>query len=371
MTLSLNERDRRYHAIRAMMEKRGLSLLIVASNAMSPGHIRYFANFPTQARHTFMLFPKEEDPTLFVPTRIQEQVASDPQAWVKDSRFASNFPEALGKRIRELDPKNKNMGLVGVENMTPKMYEHLLKEVLSSTFFEVTKEIYQIRMIKSNEEQALARHCAQITDQLFSRIKEVAKAGMSEFDVYAEIEYFLRKQKAEGGFNLIASGLFPFAPFITPSERVLRPEDSLLLELTPRYRGYYTQLAAVHPLQGPSPKMRELLDITFTAQKAGLNVLKPGYRAGDVARAMKEVVEKAGYTMPYRGGHSLGHEHTEPPEVVETDETPLKPGMTLVIHPSARAKTGEGVFFGDTYLVTESGWERLNSTFSADTTNRD
>lgn len=363
MTLSLNERDRRYLAMWTMMEKKGISVLLVASNAMSPGHIRYFSNYPPHSGYAYVLFPKDGDPIQFVRSKIQEQVAS--KGWIPDSRFTSNYPDALAKEIKKYGYKNKLIGLVGVENISFKMYEHLQKELPSATFIDVTKEVFDLRMIKSMEEQALARQCARINDQLFQRIKEVTKPGMSEFDVYAEMDYFLRKQKVEAAFNLIGSGLFPVAPFLVPSERVLNPEDSLMVELTPRYQGYYTQLTVVHPLQGPNPRMKEFLDIAFTAQKEGLKWLKPGNRAGDVARAMKEVIEKAGFRMPYRGGHSMGHEHTEPPAIVSEDETILQPGMTLVVHPCVMEKNGEGVFCGDSYLVTETGWERLNSTFTA------
>jgi Xaa-Pro aminopeptidase len=245
------------------------------------------------------------------------------------------------------------------------MYELLRKELPSANFVDATQEIFDLRMIKSEEEQGLARQCARINDQLVQRIKEVAKPGITEYDVYAEMDYFLRKQRVEGSFNLIASGLFPVAPFIVPSERVMNPEDSLLVELTPRFQGYYTQLTLVHPLREPSARMKEFIEIAFASQKEGLKLLKPGNRVSDVARAVKAVIEKAGYRMDYRAGHSMGHEHTEPPAVVVDDETLIRPGMTLVIHPCVMDKNGEGVFTGDSYLVTETGWERLNSTFSS------
>jgi len=186
---------------------------------------------------------------------------------------------------------------------------------------------------------------------------------MSEFDLYAEMEYFVRRQGVEDAFNLITSGRFPVAPSRTPSERIIEPEDNILVELTPRYDGYYTQLTGVHSLKVPSPRMREFLDIALAAQKSGLEFVKPGNRACDVARAMKEVIEKAGYTMPYRGGHSMGHDLDEPPAIVLEDKSVIKPGMIIVVHPSVMDKNGEGTFFGDSYLVTEAGWERLNNTF--------
>jgi len=268
-------------------------------------------------------------------------------------------------RIKGLDYKNKKIGLVGTENISYKMYAQFQKDLPSATFVDVSREILHLRMIKSQEEQVLVRQCARINDQLFGRVKEVAKVGVSEFDVYAEMDYFLKKQKVEGSFNLITSGLYPVAPFIAPSERVLGPSDSLLVELTPRYQGYYTQLAVVHPLQGPNSRMKEFLHIAFEAQKAGLNVFKPGNRAADVARAMKKVIEKAGYTMPYRGGHALGLDVSDLPAIVEEDATVLSPGMVIAVHPCVMDKNGEGVFVGDTYLITNTGWERLNNTFAS------
>ena len=47
------------------------------------------------------------------------------------------------------------------------------------------------------------------------------------------------------------------------------------------------------------------------------------------------------------------------------DKTVLQPGMTIVVHPSVMDKNGEGVFAGDSYLVTEAGRERLNEALSA------
>jgi len=363
MTISLNERDRRYRSFKTLMEKEQLSILLVASNAMFTGHVRYFSNYATYFGPTYVVFPRDENPTLFVFGEIQSQLAS--RLWIKDSRYGSGRPDVVLKRIKELDYRNKRIGLVGVDHISFKMYEHLQRELPSATFIDVTQDVLKLRMIKSEEEQGLARQSASIADRLFARIKEVAAPGMRECDLYAEMEYFVRKQKVEDTFDLIASGPFPIAPSMNPSERMLEPDDNVLVELTPRYEGYYTQLTGVHSLSAASPQMQEFLDIVFAAQKAALAFLKPGNRACDGARAMKQVIEKSGYRMPYRGGHSLGHDLDEPPPaIILEDETVIKPGMIIIIHPSVMDKNGEGTFFGDSYIVTETGWERLNTAFS-------
>lgn len=362
MTISLKERDRRYQSFRTLMEKEQLSIILAASNAMCTGHVRYFSNYATYFGPTYVVFPKEENPSLFVFGEIQSQLAS--RQWIKDSRYGSARPEVVFKRIKELDYRNKRIGLVGVDHISFKMYEDLQRELISATFVDVTEDIYRLRMIKSEEEQESARQSALVSDRLFSRIKEVAKPGMRECDLYAEMEYFVRRQKVEDAFDLIASGPFPIAPSMNPSERIIETNDNILVELTPRYEGYYTQLTGIHSLAAPSSRMKEFIDIMSAAQKTGLALLKPGNRACDIAMAMKQVVEKSGYRMPYRGGHSMGHDLDEPPAIFLEDETVIQPGMIIVVHPSVMDKNGEGTFWGDSYIVTETGWERLNTAFS-------
>jgi len=149
MTISLNERDRRFQGIRTMMEEEKLSILLVASNAMWTGHVRYFSNYPTFFGYAYVVFPKDENPTQFVFSKIQAQIAS--RQWIKDVRQTLGYPEVVIERIRELDHKNKRIGLVGVENISFKMYGLLRSELPSATFVDAAEEIFKLRMIKSGQ----------------------------------------------------------------------------------------------------------------------------------------------------------------------------------------------------------------------------
>jgi Xaa-Pro aminopeptidase len=345
-----------------MMEEKGLSALVAASSAMWTGHVRYFSNYAPAYGYIYLVFPEEGDPTQFVFTKSMAQIAS--KGWVRDTRQTFNYPDAITQRIRGLGYGNRRIGLVGAENISFEFFDYLKGELPSATFMNATREIFNLRMIKSEEEQSFARQSARIADRTFARIKEIAQAGVRESDIYAEMNAFMWRAGVESIFNPIGSGHFPMSLSLSPSDRVLAPEDSLLIEITPRFQGYHSQLTVAHPLQGPGPKMREFLDIAFAAQRAGLGVMRPGNRAGDVARAMKDFVEKSGYTFPFRGGHSMGHDLDEPPAIVAEDETILSPGMTIVVHPSVMDEKGDGVFIGDSYLVTDTGWEQLNKVFS-------
>ena len=100
MPLSLEERDRRHHRIRTMMEEKGLSVLVVASSAMWTGHVRYFSNYVASYGYIYLVFPKEGDPTQFVFTKAMAEVAS--RGWVVDSRQSPDPADAIVGRVKEL-----------------------------------------------------------------------------------------------------------------------------------------------------------------------------------------------------------------------------------------------------------------------------
>ena len=71
MKLTVQERDRRHKAIRKIMAEKDLSILVVASNAMWTGHVRYFSNYPPHFGYSYVVFPAEGAPTVFVFSGIQ------------------------------------------------------------------------------------------------------------------------------------------------------------------------------------------------------------------------------------------------------------------------------------------------------------
>jgi hypothetical protein len=54
-----------------------------------------------------------------------------------------------------------------------------------------------------------------------------------------------------------------------------------------------------------------------------------------------------------------GHDLDEPPGIVPGAKAVLQPGMTIVLHPSAMDKNGDGIFIGNSYVITKAGYEPL------------
>lgn len=341
------------------MKRAGLRLLLVCASTMRKGHVQYISDYSISFDGAYVVYPWEGDPTLYVFSAIQQEWGR--QSWIKDSRLSPDYGRDILARIKALKGARAKIGIVGTDIIPAKLYLFLKEQLPQASFVDADELFFRLRATKGSEEIAMAQRSAALADMTFAWARKLVRPGLSEYELFAEIDYTLKKNQVEESFNLIASGSLPVYPHL-PRPRLLKKDDRISLEITPRYKGYYTQLTINISLGKVTRLCQRLIDTCLAAQREGLKKLKPGETAGNVARAMKEVVEEAGFTMPFRGGHGLGLEVDEVPIITPASHTVLEPGMVAVIHPSALMPSKGGVFLGDTYLVTEEGHRRLNQT---------
>jgi Xaa-Pro aminopeptidase len=90
--------------------------------------------------------------------------------------------------------------------------------------------------------------------------------------------------------------------------------------------------------------------------------LRPGRKVSDVATWVRNEILNAGFDLGVHFGHCLGLDVVERPLVHIAEETSLKPGMVLTVHPQLVAKDKTAtVWLADTFLVTEGDAEVLTS----------
>ena len=100
------------------------------------------------------------------------------------------------------------------------------------------------------------------------------------------------------------------------------------------------------------------------AQLASIKAVSPGMEVGQVDRAGREVLKKAGYDayFTHSTGHGVGIEVHEPPRVAKGQTQKLEPGMVVTIEPGIYIPEEGGVRIEDMVLVTETGHEVLTPT---------
>src|SRR5262249_43657712 len=156
---------------------------------------------------------------------------------------------------------------------------------------------------------------------------------------------------------------------MTPaSERRIAPRDLVTTELTPAVAGYFVQICRTLVVGRASDAQRRAFAVFRAALEAGIAAVRPGATAADVARAENDVFRSHGlgeYTSSKWTrvrGHGLGLFCDSKPHLLEDVDTPLVPGMTLIVHPNTYHPEAGYIVLGDAVVVTDTGAEVLTRT---------
>jgi Xaa-Pro dipeptidase len=125
------------------------------------------------------------------------------------------------------------------------------------------------------------------------------------------------------------------------------------------YRGYSADVDRVWHLGNPSAEVRRLYAMTWEANQAMAQKIKPGRTCADVYRASLPVERRHGFPERVAGRIGHGYRNTGGLSVHPDNETVLEPGMILSVEPMYATEYGFFVL-EDQYLVTETGAEALH-----------
>jgi Xaa-Pro aminopeptidase len=255
----------------------------------------------------------------------------------------------------------------GMEHMEARFVQ-VVRDAVKTSPVSATLDIEEIRRVKTPAEIALIRQAAALADRGYQHFVEVCEPGMTEYELTAEVEAFVKSQGAEDNFMLVASGGTEVTGMKPPTGRKFQVGDSVTTELTPQVSGYYAQICRTLVIGEPNEKQREAYGIFAEAQQAAQDLLRPGVDISDVARVQNDVFRKRGYGE-YTGpqytrvrGHNLGLYPDELPHVLENVHYIVKPNMVVIAHPNTYLPLSGYMVFGDTLLVTETGCVSLSKT---------
>lgn len=265
------------------------------------------------------------------------------------------------------DKKAARLSVAGMELMEARFVE-ALRTASRHSPVSATAAVEELRRVKTPAEVALLRKASSLADRGYQHFADVIELGMTEYELVAEVEAFLKSNGAEDNFMLIASGGTEVTGMKPPTDRKFQTGDSVTTELTPQVNGYWAQICRTLVMGDPSPEQQKAFAIFSEAQQTAQDFLKPGVNISDVARVQNDVFRKAGYGQ-YTGpqytrvrGHGLGLHLDENPYVLEEVAYVVKEGMVLIAHPNTYLPLSGYMVFGDTLLVTAGGCESFSGT---------
>jgi len=264
----------------------------------------------------------------------------------------------------------ENIGVVGMNCISAPMYL-TVKEKFPDKLKDTVGIFEDLRSVKSAEEIEKMRVAAAVADDVYAMLKDLIRPGISDFEIYGEVKRAIYAGGCEYSFDLIDASGSRLNMTFSPTGEKLKENNTLFMEITPAYDGYYAQLPVTLPVGKYPAEIRKMVTVWEKANAAALEVLKPGTKVSDLYRALVDTVEENGYISPLRPGHSIGLDALDFWSITESDDRVLEPGMTLAVHPSIMTEIGgDACGMGYTYVITETGAERFSRVELEDNLNR-
>jgi Xaa-Pro aminopeptidase len=275
-----------------------------------------------------------------------------------DRRMSSILGDLLEKhRTKNLLCVKKDISLDLFESLQPVFFR-------VGTGLSDSALVRDMRMVKNALEIEILRQNLLLTELGFQYILRLIRTGVTERELAAELEYYLRKQGADGmSFEtIVASGPRSALPHGLAGSRKVEDGEIVLFDFGIRKDSYCSDFTrCAWNGKQPSGKIAEIRKIVEEAQLAAENAVKPGVRASEVHRAAWNVIDGAGYGEYFRHstGHGVGIDIHEAPTVSTTGETLLKEGMVFTVEPGIYLPGIGGIRIEDMVVVRREGCEVL------------
>lgn len=272
-----------------------------------------------------------------------------------------NVVEPRGKRSAWLGEilANEGVNSLGFEDlsMSVNAYERLKADV-NLVLVKIGTTINKMREIKTDDEVAKMEKAQIITDMAFEHILGILSTDITENDVAAELEYFMRKNGAEDkSFETISiSAEKTSLPHGVPSNTKLK-KGFFTMDFGAVVDGYHSDMTRTVCIGKADDEMKKLYNTVLDAQLRALEYLSNGGRNSKEAdKVARDIIYK-----DYKGyfGHSLGHsvglEVHEMPALSPNYDAVLVPGNVVTVEPGIYIPSKYGTRIEDMVLICENG----------------
>ena len=353
--------EERRHRLLSAMQEAGIEEMVLYGNAWQGDYLRYATDFGILEGHGIAVVAADGTTELFLDSATDAERAEAEAPGMK-IRFASDIARAVGARLDRV----ANCRLAAApRRFVPKW---LADKNRSFVLESGTKLLDRLLMHKLPGEIAAIRSAAKIADDAYAEFLKAVIPGRRQYELVADVEAYLRRRGCPDNFMIIGSGGKDVLGMTPPSDRQIASGDLVTTELTPAVEGYYVQICRTCVVGKATGVQRRAFDLYREALKAGIAAIKPGAIVADIARAENDVFRKYGLgdyvTSKWTRvrGHGVGLFCDAKPHILEDVDTPLVPGMALIVHPNTYHPDIGYLVLGDAVVVTENGAEVLCGT---------
>ena len=252
------------------------------------------------------------------------------------------------------------------ENRIPFWVHDFLRKKFRHLKLVAKKEMVEsMTMIKTDDEIAMIQKAAEIGDQVFDKVINLMKPGMSEREVSGEISYYTKNFGGDGdAFEVIvASGERSALPHGLASEKKLKKGEMITLDFGVRYRGFNSDMTRTVALGKVSTELQKMYDVVRVAQQRAIDKAHPGMNGRELDNVARDYITLHGYGSKFGHGtgHGLGIEVHEIPVIAQRGERfTLEPSQVFTIEPGIYIEGLGGVRIEDDVIMRKDNVEVIN-----------
>ena len=255
--------------------------------------------------------------------------------------------------------------------------------------------IHEMRLIKSPAEIALLRHAAAISAQAHVRAMRTCQAGLSEYQLQAELEHTFVWHGASGPAysTIVGGGANACVLHYIENSDVLEEDTLVLIDAGAEFDIYAGDITRTFPVSGRfNDAQRALYQVVLDAQVRAVNAIAPGATLAEIHQGVvadltaglielgllsgdvQARIDDESYRRFYL--HSTSHwlgldvHDVGTYRLDEATPRPLEPGMVLTVEPGLyipsdndipEAYRGIGIRIEDNVVVTDQGHDILTA----------
>ncbi len=370
----------RVKTLQEKMEQEKLDIIITFGDEAEPQYVRYFSDYWPSFESAGVFIPKTGDPALL----IGPESYTFSKAWSKIPRILklkeyreSSEPEYPGVPLTTFsdlfsevinESSFKRIGIVGYPLMPTPVYEAITKTAQNfhCEVVRTEKLIIGMKQIKSDIEIEIMRNAYNISQKSFANVLRKIQPGMSEIEVVAEAEYFIRKFGAENEAYPMwcISGENSTHAIARPSHKKIKKGEMIQIQIGARLGGYASSIGRP-VIFGPAPQeILDLMKIGLEARNLIVSNLKAGIEACKIDALYRDFLKKSNALecMIYGPCHGVGLMEGEHPWIEANSDYFLQENMTFCIDIFLK-REDFGLRWEDVVQITKDGVEEFCTDF--------
>lgn len=323
----------------------------------------------------------EGEPTLFV--RRPVGVEGENVIYIRKPEQIPDFISATPKRVMlETDVLSYNTTL------------RLQAALHDPEIVNVSGKLREIRSVKSEYELSQLRESAKIQADIYRQIPSLYRAGITDIEFQADVEHLMRKNGSIGIFRAYGENMDIFmgsvlagdnaqtpSPFdfamggggvspalpIGASGVTLKEGMTIMFDMTGNYTAYQSDMTRTFAIGKIDEIAYRAHAVSVEMNQWVLDNVKPGTSCAEVYAYALETAKKYGLEDNFMGtkqqakfvGHGVGIEINEPPVLTLRSKEVFLPNMAFAFEPKFVLPGIGGVGIENTFVVTESGVEKI------------